>query len=304
MKLPPSPSVQAENPDLKDVIGRFFRPVHTLFGEKDVFLNAAALVGFMGTGKTTTVRSLFAGIEKRYGEDHEVIHILSRDYRKVFRIHESSALKKRIHEADIINVFLDDAARSAGSASYSAEKIGDWFYIRHYFRDMVGIEEGTVNFISGIQRYNNLMNVLRNAPLLLFKALPVRDHAERRALEDLTRGSLQVLDRFNRALQFDKDRSILEKTLVVPPPGMVGPYVKVLPRRPLNPERTLEIDSLIKFNGPGSNGEGSGRKKVKCRCCGYEWRTKSKSPKCYKCSSRQIEFEVSFSNQVGGAPLR
>lgn len=142
----------------------------------DVVLGAfTTVLGIMQTGKSETVNS----IVRRMNKDFEVnqINLITKHFGDIFKLHETK-LVDRIREAEMINIFCDDAITSMHSKSSNREKEINWYLIRHYFREQLDIEEATINAFFAAQRYKTLSLVLRQAPILIFKPTIIRDDYE------------------------------------------------------------------------------------------------------------------------------
>lgn len=163
---------------------RAFKPKHDKLLRDDVMLNWCTIVGTMQSGKTTTAKTLIHLINKRYASDGDVrsVNLQCFHFNDVFNLHLDEELSERVRCCDIINLLVDDAASGLSSKRYSHETEVNWFRIRHYFHEDLGVRRATLNVFFAIQRYMNLQNIVRNSPVLIFKAVPVTDVNEKKLL--------------------------------------------------------------------------------------------------------------------------
>jgi hypothetical protein len=175
----------------------YFKPKHMKLLRDDVMLNWCVLVGTMQSGKTTTAKTLINLINMRYGEEYPTINLETKYINDVFKIHEDPGLVGQLIEAELINVFIDDAVTGASSKRYNWQTETNWFRIRHYFHEDLGVKRATLNVFFATQRYMNLQNILRSAPLLIFKALPATDISEKQLLGALLgQGKWRILNQW------------------------------------------------------------------------------------------------------------
>ena len=114
----------------------------------------------------------------------------------------------------MINIFVDDAALGASSKKYVWYKEVDWFRIRHYFEEDVGKKECTLNLFFAIQRYMNLLNYIRNAPVIFFKASVNHEFSDRKLVGQVTGGALSEVDRMCREVLIKKNVDEMSTTIV------------------------------------------------------------------------------------------
>lgn len=200
----------------------YFGPKHLQTG--GVMLNWATIVGFMQSGKTTMIKTIIKAINEKY-KDLKQINISTQYPQNIYNLSEE--LITKIKDRELINIFIDDAAWGASSKKYSQSQEANWFYIRHYFEETVGVKKATLNVFYAIQRYKSLQNVLRSSPLLMWKAIPIRDPFERKEVGYLTRRNLKLIDKWAWDVYMKGDIKTMEQVLVVPSSGQA--YVIRIP---------------------------------------------------------------------------
>ena len=182
---------------IRDKLLKALSTKHEKIKKPDVMLNWVTLVGTMQSGKSTTAEALISMVNKEY-EDKEQINLKFDKIQEIFKLHlASSDLLEDLRETDLINILIDDAVIGSSSKSYRKEDIVNWFTIRHYFADKLKVAPSTLNIFFCTQRYMNLQNILRQAPILIFKALPVVDISEKKLLATLLgRGKWRYLNKW------------------------------------------------------------------------------------------------------------
>ena len=206
---------------------QYFSPKHEGLYKPSVVLNKALLLGDIGVGKTTTAKSIFALINKQYSK-YKQLNIYTRDFGRLLYMYKDEKVKNKIKEAEIINVFFDDAARTLSSRSYSVEKISGWYEIRHLFMNELEKKEGTVNIIFAIQRFRSLANFIRgNTALTIWKAYPVVDPDDEKEVNLLTRGNVRLLQYWASKIHFEKDYRYMSKNLIIQ--VLRAPYIVDIP---------------------------------------------------------------------------
>ena|SRR3990167_2928573 len=218
---------------------KYFGPKHDKTGS--VMLNWLTIVGAMQSGKSTTIKSIIKAINEEYKERKQ-LNLFTMDPRTIYLLPED--IMAKVRDSEIINIFVDDAAFGASSKMYNAKHEANWFWIRHYFEEEVGLEKGTINVFYAIQRYKSLQNVLRSSPLLLWKAIPIRDPFERKEVGFLTRGKLKLIDSWAWSVYMDANLATLEKSLVVPSSG--PSYIIRIPKN--------TTEDFIRLPGPTRTG--------------------------------------------------
>lgn len=208
---------------------RAYMPVHEQF--KDVVLGAwTTSIGIMGVGKSTLIRTLINGINTQFG-DYEQLNLHTKDFGRVFGIHSDSEVKERVRQADVINIFVDDTITSMHSRKYNVANEQNWYTVRHYFQDRVGVDAVTLNFFFAAQRYKTLSNALRQSPILIFKAVTIRDWREEQFYRYLLGDKhLRYLKRWVKGIYVDKKFKYLSHSLFKV--GDLKPRVWIIPKTP------------------------------------------------------------------------
>jgi len=221
---------------------RCFAPKHEKLAGDDVALNYCTVVGSIQSGKTTTVKTLIAKINKKY-KKYKHLNLETKYINNVFRIHKDKKIKEEIKDAEVINLFVDDAVTGASSKKYTYETETNWFRIRHYFREEVGVKRATLNVFFATQRYMSLQNILRNSPILIFKPLIILDVGERELLGSLLgAGKWKILTEWAYKLFIEGKVAYLSKNLI----KMLGKAPHTTPIRPIfNGTGFLSIDGSI-----------------------------------------------------------
>lgn len=230
---------------MTDPLLLYFSPKHEKLKRDGVVLNKALILGDIGVGKTTTVEAIFRKVNQSYkGYDH--LNLKTKDWPRLYRSHEEPSFKQKIrdYEGGVINIFIDDAAGTMSSKSYSVSKINSWYTIRHQFMGSFGLKRATVNIIIGIQRFMALANYVReNTALLIWKAYPAVDIRARQDIDRLTDDRANILRDWAMDINFHGDTGAMEKNLIC---GAGKPYVLDIPHPRGDPEDFWEtLEDLV-----------------------------------------------------------
>jgi len=154
---------------------------------QDVMLNTVLVLGTQGAGKTALINHIIHAINQKYKECRQV-NILTRFFGEVFKIADEeryAELREVIREAEIINIFIDDALTSAHSRKRSSEIDINFAIMRHVFRMIksgtCSVDEAysacvevpcTLNVFFATQRYQLLSPQMREGcNVLIAKAI-------------------------------------------------------------------------------------------------------------------------------------
>jgi len=163
-------------------IERYWQIKHREFN--DVLLNTAVVVGYMGGGKSELVNAIIYQINKT-NKKFKPINIVTRDFGEVFQLHRPyySEVLEELKDAEIINLFIDDALTSLHSIKRKRELDIDFASIRHYFRALLNGGDpsnppfyydgrgATLNVFFVTQRYQLLAPFQREVPVFIAKAI-------------------------------------------------------------------------------------------------------------------------------------
>lgn len=198
---------------MRRLIQRLWKVKHEEFD--DVLLTRTTIVGDMQSGKTTTIETIIKAINEVYSDIPQV-NIYTRSYREVHSLHrkQHEDIREAIEKAEILNILIDDALTTMHVRGHYVSDEINFAMIRHYFKEKLDIRRMTLNVFFATQRYQLLFNMMRQAPILLFKAITVRDYWERRQIAGLLGWNyLKYLDEMAREVLINKNREYMDKTI-------------------------------------------------------------------------------------------